>query len=90
MGEVINLKLPDRAVWQCACGSYQFWLYSDGEIRCCLCHHSADPFDGRYVSVALSASNNVVNLHARQLTFDFIWPAARYIGDPPPDLEDAP
>jgi hypothetical protein len=34
MGEIVKLSTREKAVWQCACGCYTFWLYSSG-IACC-------------------------------------------------------
>lgn len=48
MGEVVPLKIPtdEPLVWQCDCGSFAFWLYSDGTGMCVKCETEIDGMDG--------------------------------------------
>lgn len=33
-------------VWSCRCGSFTFWLYSDGTARCSECRAESTTMDG--------------------------------------------
>jgi hypothetical protein len=37
---------PDREFWQCRCGSFAFWLSSDGSAHCSDCHEEAAAMQG--------------------------------------------
>lgn len=46
-GKVLRFKRkPDATVWQCKCGCFAFWLYSDGDIRCVECQEIAESMRG--------------------------------------------
>lgn len=49
MCEVVELNTRKRnspLVWQCQCGGYEFWLYSDGLARCIDCKRDAVTMQG--------------------------------------------
>lgn len=49
MGDVVGLNTRKRnspLVWQCQCGGYEFWLYSDGLARCIDCKRDAVTMQG--------------------------------------------
>ena len=37
---------PDREFWQCRCGSFTFWLASDGSTHCSGCQEEATSMRG--------------------------------------------
>lgn len=37
---------PEPDVWQCQCGSYTFWLYSNGSAYCPECREEAVTMNG--------------------------------------------
>jgi hypothetical protein len=49
MSEIVILnsrKQRDLDVWQCQCGNYEFWLYSDGSVSCANCERDAHSTQG--------------------------------------------
>lgn len=54
MADVIDLKSrrPDIDVWQCQCGAYAFWLYSDGRAVCFDCGRECLSMQGYWTKPA--------------------------------------
>lgn len=67
MSEVVQLnsrKQRELDVWQCRCGSYAFWLYSDGSVTCLDCKQEARTMHGYWRVPALDADErNKNNIH---------------------------
>ena len=46
---VVEFRPParrDREFWQCRCGSFTFWLASDGSVHCSTCEQEAASMQG--------------------------------------------
>lgn len=67
MSEVVQLnsrKKRELDVWQCRCGSYAFWLYSDGSVVCLDCKQEARTMHGYWRVPAPDADErNKNNIH---------------------------
>src|SRR5690606_9947802 len=65
MSEVVQLnsrKQRELDVWQCRCGSYAFWLYSDGSVTCLDCKQEARTMHGYWRVPAPDADDRMARL----------------------------
>ena len=66
MSEVVELNSRRRnesKVWQCQCGSFAFWLYSDGSACCADCKCEAVSMQGFWHVTAETQTQHTAMLH---------------------------
>ncbi len=44
--ELNKHRQPEPEVWQCQCGHFGFWLYSNGDVVCSCCQTEATEMRG--------------------------------------------
>ena len=62
-------RQPEPKVWQCQCGHFGFWLYSNGDVVCSRCETEAAEMrgywkipDGNAATTHEPTGNNVASL----------------------------
>lgn len=66
MANVVELNLRQRdtpLVWQCQCGGFDFWLYSDGLARCTDCKRDAVTMQGAWQVPAMTPPQQMGSIH---------------------------
>jgi hypothetical protein len=71
----LNARRQEPEVWQCQCGHFGFWLYSNGEVVCSRCETEATEMRGHWTippepdaTTYEPTENNVMNLFSSSET----------------------